>query len=98
MMVIRCKQESRLKGHVPLCLVLVIDDNLYGLMVSLSYTLRFVHRQRLKIIWWLQGCKMKITCRPRCSSWSYPKIGQVDVFKVKRSITKISYAWSLPTI
>ena len=55
-------QAWGLKGHAPLFLVLVIDDNLYGLMVSLSYTLRFVHRQRLKIIWWLQGCKMKITC------------------------------------
>ena len=31
-----------LREHaVPPCLVLVIDDNLYGLMVSLSYILRF---------------------------------------------------------
>src|SRR4051812_32893858 len=47
--------SKKLKGHVPSCLVLVIDDNLYGLMISLSYTLRFVHRQRLNIICWLQG-------------------------------------------
>ena len=30
--------EDKLKEHaVPPCLVLVIDDNLYGLMVALSY-------------------------------------------------------------
>ena len=33
---------GRLKEHaVPPCLVLVIDDNLYGLMVALSYIWRF---------------------------------------------------------
>ena len=48
-------RRSQLKGHAPSCLVLVIDDNPYGLMACLSYTLRFVHRQCLKIIGWLQG-------------------------------------------
>ena len=70
---------NMLKGHVPSCLVLVIYDNLYGLMVCLSYTLRFVHRQCLKIICWLQGWKEKIMWWPRCYSWSYPKIGHVRV-------------------
>ena len=66
-----------LKGHAPSCMVLVIDDNLYGLMVCLSYTLRFVHRHCLKNICWLQGWKEKIKCWPRWYSWSYPKIGHV---------------------
>ena len=70
---------GRLKVHVPSCLVLVINDNLYGLMVCLSCTLRFLHRQFLKIICWLQGWKEKIMWWPRCYSWSYPKIGHVRV-------------------
>ena len=33
-----CFRKGQLKEHVvPPCLVLVIDDNLYGLMVALSY-------------------------------------------------------------
>jgi len=48
-------------------------------MVCLSYTLRFVHRQCLKIICWLQGWKEKIMCWPRRYSWNYPRIGRVRV-------------------
>ena len=67
------------KGMVPPCLVLVINDNPYGLMVALSYTWKVIHKQCLKTICWFQGWKKKIICWPRCYSWSYPKIGHVRV-------------------
>ena len=38
---------GRLKVHMPSCVVLVINDNLYGLMFALSYTSGNVHRQCL---------------------------------------------------
>ena len=47
---------GRLIEHVvPPCLVLVIDDNLYGLMVALSIFEGFVRRLFLEYMRWFQG-------------------------------------------
>ena len=35
------------RACMPPCVVLVINDNLYGLMCKLSFTCRFVHWHRL---------------------------------------------------
>ena len=58
---------------VPPCLVLVIDDNLYGLMVAIFEG--FVHRLFLKSMCWFQGVYelTKVLLR------NYPKIGHVSV-------------------
>ena len=37
------------------CVVLVINDNPYGLMFVLSYSCRFVHWHRLNSMCWIQG-------------------------------------------
>ena len=60
---------------MPPCLVLVIDDNLYGLMVALSLFEGFVHRLFLKSMYWFQGVYelTKVLLR------NYPKIGHVSV-------------------
>ena len=66
------------KEHaVPPCLVLVIDDNLYGLMVALSYVIfeGFVHRFFLKSICWFQGFYELTMVLLR----NYPKIDHVSV-------------------
>ena len=40
---------------VPPCVVLVINDNPYGLMCILRYPYRLVHRQCMNSICWVQG-------------------------------------------
>src|SRR3954464_8667377 len=39
------------RAWMPPCVVLVINDNLYGLMCKLSFTCRFVHWQPLGHVW-----------------------------------------------
>ena len=67
------------RAFVPPCVVLVIDDNPYGLMVALSYTLGFVHMHCLKTIRWFQGYMKEIMCWPRCYTRNYPKIGHEEL-------------------
>ena len=40
---------------VPPCVVLVINDNPYGLMFALRYSYRFFHMHRLNSMCWIQG-------------------------------------------
>ena len=64
------------KEHaVPPCFVLGIDDNLYGLIVALSYIKGFVHRLFLEYMCWFQGefVLTKVLLR------NYPKISHVRV-------------------
>ena len=46
-MVPQQKDVLQVKVHVPSCVVLVINDNHYGLMFALSYSQGYVHRQCL---------------------------------------------------
>ena len=65
--------NASVKEHVlPPCLVLVIDDNLYGLMVALSYIEGFVHRHFLKSICWFQGdyVMTKVIFKDLSKDWS----------------------------
>ena len=39
------------------CVVLVINDNPYGLMFVVRYSYRFVHWHRLNSMCWIQGCR-----------------------------------------
>ena len=43
------------KCMMPPCVVLVINDNTYGLMFSFRYFCRFVHRHHLNSMCWIQG-------------------------------------------
>ena len=71
-LIIADQTRSPLKGHVvPPCVVLVIDDNLYGLTVAVSYIWR---------ICWSPCVGFKEFMRwPKCFSRNYPKIGHVWV-------------------
>ena len=40
---------------MPPCVVLVINDNPYGLMFLLRYSRRFSHRHHLNSMFWIQG-------------------------------------------
>ena len=44
-----------MKVHGAPCVILVINDNPYGLMLSLRYSRRFVHTHHLNSICWIQG-------------------------------------------
>jgi len=54
------------------CVVLVINDNPYGLMFALSYTCRVVHRQCLKSICWIQegNVMTKVLFKGISEEWS----------------------------
>ena len=72
----RSTDPVQVKEHaVPPCLVLAIDDNLYGLMVALSLFEGFVHWLFLKSMYWFQGVYelTKVLLR------NYLKIGHVSV-------------------
>ena len=45
---------GRLKVHGAPCVVLVINDNPYGLMFALRYFCRFVHRHHFGSMCWIQ--------------------------------------------
>ena len=89
---------ASLKEHaVPPCLVLVIDDNLYGLMVALSFFEGFVHMLFLESICWFQRefVMTKVPFKELPKDWSCERliktksiVNQVDQLTKRRRCTE----------